>query len=180
MALAPVKERSGEAALYYQGPHSRFERIPARRNRAAMYQHVLLPTDGSELSERAARDGVRFAKSLGAQLTVLHTTPLFHSFELQAPSAAERALEYEEFWKKKAARALEPIERMAREASVVCGTVHRVAENPWEVIISLAAERGCDLIFMASHGRRGVTALLIGSETNKVLTHTKIPVIVWR
>jgi nucleotide-binding universal stress UspA family protein len=69
---------------------------------------------------------------------------------------------------------------MAREAGVVYGAVHRVADSPWQVIIDVAAERGCDLIFMASHGRRGVSALLIGSETNKVLTHTKIPVLVWR
>ena len=145
-----------------------------------MYQHLLLPTDGSELSERAARDGIRFAKSLGAQLTVLHITPVYYPFELHMHAAAERALEYEEFWKKKAARALEPIERMAREAGVVCSTVHRVAEGPSEVIVSVAAERGCDLIFMASHGRRSVTALLIGSETHKVVTHTTIPVLVWR
>ena len=149
-----------------------------------MYQHLLLPTDGSELSERAARDGVRFAKSLGAQLTVLHVTPLFYPSELPAPARgreyAARAREYEESSKENAARALGPIERMAREAGVVCSAVHRVTDSPWEVIINVAAERGCDLIFMASHGRRGVSALLIGSETNKVLTHTKIPVIVWR
>ena len=145
-----------------------------------MYQHVLLPTDGSELSERAARDGVRLAKSLGARLTVLHTTPLSYPFDMVEHAAAERASEYEEFWKKKAAHALEPIEQMAREASVVCSAVHRVAESPWEIIIKVAAERDCDLIFMASHGRGSVTALLIGSETNKVVTHTKIPVLVWR
>jgi nucleotide-binding universal stress UspA family protein len=153
-----------------------------------MYQHILLPIDGSELSERAARDGVRFAKSLGAQLTVLHTTPLFYPSELIAHKAPARAAheytasarEHEEFWKEKAARALEPIEQMAREAGVECSAVHRVTESPWEVIIRVAAERGCDLIFMASHGRSSVTALLIGSETNKVVTHTRIPVLVWR
>jgi nucleotide-binding universal stress UspA family protein len=149
-----------------------------------MYQHILLPTDGSELSERAARDGVSLAKSLGAQLTVLHTTPLFYPTQLTAPAGAShyaaRASEHESFWKEKAAQAIEPIERMAREAGIVCRGVHRVAESPWEVIINEAAERGCDLIYMASHGRRGVTALLIGSETNKVLSHTRIPVLVWR
>lgn len=153
-----------------------------------MFKHVLLPTDGSELSERAARDGLRFAKSISAQVTGLHITPLFYPSELQAYAAPAiaareydaRAREHEEFSKENAARALEPIERMALEAGVVCSTVHRVADSPWEVIINVAAERGCDVIFMASHGRRGVSALLIGSETNKVLTHTKIPVLVWR
>jgi nucleotide-binding universal stress UspA family protein len=145
-----------------------------------MYQHVLLPTDGSALSERAARDGVRFAKSLGAQLTVLHITPVTYPFELYEYSVADRTVEFEEFWKKKAARALEPLERMAHDAGVACTAVHRVAESPSEAIISVTAERGCDVVFMASHGRRGVSALLIGSETNKVLTHSSIPVIVWR
>jgi len=153
-----------------------------------MYQHVLLPTDGSELSEQAARDGVRYAKSLGAQLTALHTTPLYYPPVLPTHTAsahagheyAVRAHEYEEQSKESATRALEPIGQMAREAGVVYGAVHRVADSPWQAIIEVAAERGCDLIFMASHGRRGVSALLIGSETNKVLTHTKIPVLVWR
>jgi nucleotide-binding universal stress UspA family protein len=145
-----------------------------------MYQHVLLPTDGSELSARAARDGVRLARSLGAQLTVLHTTPAAYPFELYEHGAAEHALEFEEFWKEKAAWALEPIEQMARDAGVVCSAVHRVAQNPSDVIIKISADHGCDVIFMASHGRRGISALLIGSETVKVLTHSKIPVIVWR
>ena len=145
-----------------------------------MYQHVLLPTDGSALSERAARDGVRFAKSLGAQLTVLHITPVAYPFELHEYSAADRNVEFEELWKKRAARALEPIERMAHDAGVACTAVHRVAGSASEVIINVTEERGCDVVFMASHGRRGVSALLIGSETNKVLTHSSIPVIVWR
>ena len=153
-----------------------------------MYKHILLPTDGSSLSEQAARDGVRLSKSLGAQITVLHTTPLFYpdEFRVHAASAhagrvyAGRAREHEDFSKESAARILEPIERMARDASVVCDLVHRVAARPWEAIIGVAAERGCDLIFMASHGRSGVSALLMGSETNKVVTQTKIPVLVWR
>ena len=145
-----------------------------------MYQHVLLPTDGSALSERAARDGVRFAKSLGAQLTVLHITPVAYPFEFYEYSAADRTVEFEEFWKKRAARALDPLERMAHDAGVACTAVHRVADSASEVIINVTAERGCDVVFMASHGRRGVSALLIGSETNKVLTHSSIPIIVWR
>ena len=145
-----------------------------------MYQHLLLPIDGSELSERAARDGIRFAKSLGAQLTLLHVTPVYYPFELQSHAAAERALEHEEFWKKKAARALEPIQRMAQQASVVFIKLHRVAESPSVVIVNVATECGCDLIFMASHRRSGVTALLIGSEAQKVVMHSRVPVLVWR
>jgi nucleotide-binding universal stress UspA family protein len=140
-----------------------------------MYKHVLLPTDGSELSEQAARDGVRFAKLTGAQLTALHTTPV-----LYPPGTHVRPGEQEERSKADAQRALDPIERMARDANVAFTAAHRDSDNPWEAIISVAEERGCDLIFMASHGRRGINALLIGSETNKVLTHSKIPVFVWR
>jgi nucleotide-binding universal stress UspA family protein len=69
---------------------------------------------------------------------------------------------------------------MAHDAGVACTAVHRVAESASEVIINVTAERGCDVVFMASHGRRGVSALLVGSETNKVLTHSSIPVVVWR
>jgi nucleotide-binding universal stress UspA family protein len=153
-----------------------------------MYQHILLPTDGSELSQQAAREGVRFAKSIRARLTALHTTPFYYPPTLPAHTASAhagrhyevQAREYEEQSKQNATRALEPIELMAREAGVPCGVVHRVTDSPWQMIINVAAESGCDLIFMASHGRRGVSALLIGSETNKVLTHTKIPVLVWR
>ena len=145
-----------------------------------MYKHILLPTDGSELSERAAREGVRLAKSMGAQLTALHTTPLFYPSELHAQRAPEDALEHEKLSKRNAQRALDAIERIARDAGVAFTAVHRTSERPWEVIIEVAQERGCDLIFMASHGRRGISALLIGSETNKVLTHGKLPVLVWR
>lgn len=145
-----------------------------------MYKHLLLPTDGSELSERAAQDGVRLAKSIGAQITALHVTPLFYPSELQARTAPQDALEHEKLSKENARRALDAMERIARDAGVTFTAVHRASERPWEVIIDVAHERDCDLIVMASHGRRGISALLIGSETNKVLTHTKIPVIVWR
>ena len=153
-----------------------------------MYQHLLLPTDGSELSEGAAGDCVRLAKSLRAKITALHATSLYYPPVLPAHRASAHAGreyavlagEYEEQSKENAARALKPIERMAHAASVVFDAVHLVSDSPWQAIINVAAERGCDLIFMASHGRRGVSALLIGSETNKVLTHTKIPVLVWR
>ena len=145
-----------------------------------MYKHILLPTDGSELSERAAQAGVRLAKSIGAQITAVHATPLFYPSELHARTAPQDALEHEKLSKDNARRALDAIERIARDADVAFTAVHRASERPWEVIIDVAHERGCDLIFMASHGRRGISALLIGSETNKVLTHSKLPVLVSR
>jgi len=145
-----------------------------------MYKHILLPSDGSELSGQAVREGIRFAKLVGARLTALHTTPQFYPSQMAAHAIVERAREHDARSKDSAKHALDPIEQAAREADVACTVVHRVSDSPWEEIIKVAVERGCDLIFMASHGRRGVSALLLGSETNKVLTHSKIPVLVTR
>ena len=145
-----------------------------------MYKHVLIPTDGSELSEGAARSAVNFAKSVNARLTALHTTPIFHPTDLSGHAAYTHVVEHKELSEQNAQRVLKAVEQMAREAGVTIDTVHRVTDNPWEAIVNVAQEQGCDLIFMASHGRRGINALLMGSETNKVLIHTKIPVLVCR
>jgi nucleotide-binding universal stress UspA family protein len=146
-----------------------------------MYKHILLPNDGSELSARAVQEGVRFAKSINAQVTALHVTGLF--FPSGMPSYADvvaKVREHEQRAAESAKRALGAVEEAARSAGVTCTVLHRSSDNPWEEIIKVATERGCDLIFMASHGRRGVGALLLGSETNKVLTHSTIPVLVCR
>ena len=146
-----------------------------------MYNHILLPTDGSEFSARVVQEGVRFAKSINAQVTALHVTGLF--FPSGMPSHAdvvEKVREHEQRAAESARRALSAVEEVARSARVACNGVHRSNDGPWEEIIKVAKERGCDLVFMASHGRRGVSALLLGSETNKVLTHSTIPVLVCR
>jgi len=145
-----------------------------------MYKHILLPTDGSELSARAVAEGVRFAKSIGARVTALHVTPPFYPTEASGHTMVAQARKHEEEGKESARRALGAVEQAAGQAGVECTCVHRVSDVPWEEIISLAKERGCDVVFMASHGRRGVAALVLGSETNKVLTHSKIPVLVTR
>ena len=145
-----------------------------------MYQHILLPTDGSELSTQAVRAGIRLAKSLDARVTALHTTPQFYPSQMLAPEIILRAREYEAQVKEEVARVLAAVEEAAREAGVACNALHRASDSPWEEVIKIAAEQGCDLIVMASHGRRGVSALLLGSETTKVLTHSKIPVLVCR
>jgi nucleotide-binding universal stress UspA family protein len=145
-----------------------------------MYKHILLPTDGSELSAKAVRDGIQLAKEIGARVTALHVTAPFYPSELTPSTLTAHAREHEEAAQESAKRALGPVEAAARAAGVACTTVHRVSDGPFEEIIQVAAESGCDLIFMASHGRRGVKAMLLGSETNKVLTHSKIPVLVTR
>jgi nucleotide-binding universal stress UspA family protein len=145
-----------------------------------MYKHILLPTDGSDLSATAVRDGVKFAKEIGARVTALHVTPPFHPTEATPTSFTAHIHEHDAKAKESAERALGAVTEAARVAGVPCATVHQVSSSPYEAIIALAGEAGCDLIFMASHGRRGVAALLLGSETNKVLTHSKIPVLVFR
>jgi nucleotide-binding universal stress UspA family protein len=145
-----------------------------------MYKHVLLPTDGSELSATAVRAGIQFAKEIGARVTALHVTPPFHPVEMTPSVFTAHAEEHEAKSKESAQRALDQVTAAARTAGVSCTPVHRVSHSVYEAIIGLAAEAGCDLIFMASHGRRGVAALLLGSETSKVLTHSRIPVLVTR
>jgi nucleotide-binding universal stress UspA family protein len=145
-----------------------------------MYKHILLPTDGSELSAKAVRDGVQLAKEIGARVTALTVTPPFYPSEMSPSAMAAHAQEHEARTKEAASRALAVAEAAAKAAGVPCALLHRVSDGPYEEIIKAAGDAGCDLIFMASHGRRGVSALLLGSETNKVLTHSKIPVLVTR
>jgi nucleotide-binding universal stress UspA family protein len=145
-----------------------------------VYKHILLPTDGSELSAKAVRDGIQLAKEIGAQVTALHVTAPFFPSELTPAALTAHAQEHDARAKESARRALGAVEEAARAAGVACTAVHRVSDGPFEEIIQVATDSGCDLIFMASHGRRGVKAMLLGSETNKVLTHSTIPVLVTR
>ena len=145
-----------------------------------MFKHILLPTDGSDLSTRAVRAGINLAKSVAARVTVVHATTPFDASQMLTQQMKELARELEERAKSDAARALEPAKDAAREAGVACDVLHQVSDSPSEEIIKVATEQGCDLILMASHGRRGISALLLGSETAKVLTHSKVPVLVWR
>ncbi|MGH8429228.1 MAG: universal stress protein, partial [Solimonas sp.] len=125
-----------------------------------MYKHILLPTDGSELSAIAVRDGIQFAKEIGARVTALHVTAPFHPTELTPSAFTAHIQEHDAKAKESAQGALGAVTEAARAAAVPCTTVHRVSNSPYEAIIAVAGETGCDLIFMASHGRRGVAALL--------------------
>jgi nucleotide-binding universal stress UspA family protein len=145
-----------------------------------MYRHILLPTDGSELSARAVGEGIRLAKALGARVTALHVTPPLYSEGENPSDFAAQVREHARRSEASTRRALDYAERAAREAGVACAALHKERENPWEEIIWTATSESCDLIFMASHGRRGVAGLVLGSETHKVLTHSKVPVLVVR
>ncbi len=145
-----------------------------------MFKHILLPTDGSVLSEMAIKKGVEFAKEINAKVCGLTVTKPFHVFTTDVTELEDTRGTYIEDTKVFADKRLAVLEQAAKLAGVTYEVVHKIGDHPWEEIIKTATERGCDVIFMASHGRRGVAALVIGSETNKVLTHTKIPVLVYR
>lgn len=142
-----------------------------------MYQHVLIPTDGSELAERAVRHGLSLAKFIGAKVTVIVVEERLPGW-LSFAGVAEADAQYVEQIKKHAANALDRVANAAKQASVPCDTVQVEDGDPYEAIIATATDRGCDLIVMASHGRRGLSAVVLGGVTNKVLTHTKVPVLV--
>ncbi|MBR0740351.1 universal stress protein [Bradyrhizobium liaoningense] len=143
-----------------------------------MYRHILIPTDGSQLAEHAVTSGLSLAKSLGAKVTVIIVEEPFSIFDLAEPGAFQELAKLTEQIKKYAASVLNRVTNAAKQAGVYCDTVQVEDTQPHQAIIATAADRGCDLIVMASHGRSGLSMLLIGSVTNKVLTHAKIPVLV--
>ncbi|HVJ73943.1 MAG TPA: universal stress protein [Casimicrobiaceae bacterium] len=147
-----------------------------------MYKHLLVATDGSKLSGKAVTHAIALAKPLGAKLTAFYAAP-----EMPMPVYAEGVVfqplskkEYTASMAKEASKVLDAVVAKAKAAGVSCAAAHAIAPSPWEAILAAAKKSGCDAIVMASHGRRGVSALLLGSETQKVLTHGKTPVIVVR
>jgi len=145
-----------------------------------MYKHILIPTDGSALSEMAIRQGILFAKSMQARVTAMTVSIPFHAFALDPVMLSDTPGQYERDCEELAEKCLGVAKAEASVAGVSCETLHVQAPHPYEAIIDAARKGGCDLIFMASHGRKGVSALVLGSETTKVLTHSKIPVLVCR
>lgn len=149
-----------------------------------MYTHILIPTDGSERSERALREGATFAAALGARLTVVHVTRPLHSMlgepiTVGAMTNEARAFVHE-YLTADAEAALSAAGAIAEKAGVACDAVRVEHEHIYQAIIDTARERGCDLIAMASHGRSGLQGVILSSETVKVLIHSKIPVLVYR
>ena len=145
-----------------------------------MFKHILLPTDGSNLSESAVRQGVALAKALGARVTALHVSPEFHIVTYRAKSLEDTENQYMDDTQRYAAEVLAQVQREAQASGVACETVSVVSDHPYEVIVNTARERDCDLIAMASHGRKGIKGFLLGSETQKVLVLCDKPVLVFR
>ena len=146
-----------------------------------MYKHVLLPTDGSALSAVAVENGLQFAKAIGAKVTgfyvVLERQP--ESFEDYSPVDVKTS-NLADVGAQEARQYLAAIESKAKAAGVPCETMSLKHVSPHQAIIQAARLRGCDLIIMASHGKKGITGELIGSETSRVITNCKIPVLVYR
>ena len=157
-------------------------KVHNRQKGLNMFKHILVPTDGSKLSVKTIKQAVKFAKSVGAKITGFYATPEFGStyygdgYILRAPSANA----YAEASEKQARKCLSTVEVEADVEKVPCEVLHVVSDSPYEAIIEAARKKKCDLIFMASHGRRGLSGLVLGSETHKVLIHSKIPVLVCR
>lgn len=145
-----------------------------------MFKHVLIPTDGSGLSMKAVESGVDFAKSIGAKVTVLTVVEPAGVLGTDSRRVAETRKAYEQQVRDIAERELKDAERIARKRGVPCTTILQGHEQPYKAIIDTATKRRCDLIAMASHGRKGVAALVLGSVTSKVLTYSRIPVLVYR
>ena len=127
-----------------------------------MYRHILIPTDGSELSQRGVAHGLALAKSVGAKVTAIYVVEPLLAVTGDFASVLDRA------------------EHAAREAGVFCETMQKENVQPDQAIVAAAEDKGCDLIVMSWHGRSGLSTLLIGSVTNKVLTYAKTPVLVCR
>ena len=145
-----------------------------------MYKRILIPSDGSEASERAILAGVGFAREVGAEVVGLTVTPPFRVVTADSVMLEDTPEQFDAASSALARGILAVIEDAARDAGVPCRSEHAVEDDPYAAIIDTARRLGCDLIAMASHGRHGLKGLLLGSETQKVLVHGTIPVLVHR
>jgi nucleotide-binding universal stress UspA family protein len=150
-----------------------------------MYKSILVATDGSTLSAGAVKQAVMLAKAIGAKLTVIHAMPNYETFVKERYNvlpalAAPVKKKYQEEFTAASKKILDDACAKAAAAGIECARVSVASASPYEAIIKQAAKAKCDLIMMASHGRRGLQGILLGSETQKVLTHSNIPVLVVR
>ncbi len=149
-----------------------------------MFKHILVPTDGSALSDIAVRQAIDLAFTLRARITAIHVVggyrPAFENDGFKMPKMPALKERFEEEETARANEILGAVKKAAAEAGVTCFSAVVTGDSPYEAIIEHAAASKCDLIVMASHGRRGFEGILLGSETQKLLAHSKIPVMVCR
>ena len=147
-----------------------------------MFRNILVPTDGTALSRKAIQGAVQLARQQKARLTALHVVPPYESGMTDEASVLHylSPVQYAERTRAAAQKHLAVVGKAAAAAGVSCKLLQVSGRFPFEEILRAAQRRKCDLIYMASHGRRGIARLLMGSETSKVLAHSKIPVLVCR
>jgi nucleotide-binding universal stress UspA family protein len=148
-----------------------------------MFKNILVPVDGSELSNAAVNSACSFAREAAARLTFYYAKPTYFPTAIAGEALFDDVSAYDAFravMDKQAETILHKAAQTAADAGVAAETMSSEHDSPHDGIIAAAASKACDLIFMASHGRRGASALLLGSETQKVLTHCRIPVLVYR
>ncbi|HYJ20286.1 MAG TPA: universal stress protein [Burkholderiales bacterium] len=147
-----------------------------------MFKHILLPTDGSSVSDKAVKRGIEFAKKIKARVTALHVVPAFKFMADEGITPLSPALKkrFQDEGMARAKAMLDAVAKQARTRGVRCATLCVSSDLPYEEIVATARRKKCDLIMMASHGRRGLSSILLGSETAKVLTHSKVPVLIVR
>lgn len=145
-----------------------------------MFTNILLPTDGSDLATKAVDAGIELAKRLGAKVTIVTVVEPFHILAVSAAQLEDTRDSYERHAAEHAREVLAAAAAKAEAAGVPANQLTRRGDHPAEEIVAAAAEIGADLIAMASHGRRGLSAIMLGSQTARVLSQTKIPVLVFR
>ncbi len=146
-----------------------------------MFKHILISTDGSPVSNKAAKAGIALANALGARITAYCAIEPMQPIYVEGYAFDQKVLEgIDERAREVAQKRVDAIGKMAKAAGVPFVSVVGKALTPYEGIIAAAKQRKCDVIFMASHGRRGFSRLIMGSVTQKVLTHSRIPVVVYR
>jgi nucleotide-binding universal stress UspA family protein len=145
-----------------------------------MYKHILIATDGSELAAKAVTAGLELAKRLGAKATAVTATEPWAAVVTGEAAFGFPPDEYEKAAANMAARVLSAVGDTAKRVGIECATLHAKDQYPAEGILEAAKANGCDLIVMASHGRRGLSRLLLGSEAVRVLTHSAVPVLICR
>jgi nucleotide-binding universal stress UspA family protein len=145
-----------------------------------VFKHILLPTDGSPVSDKAVKRGIEFAKKIKARVTALHVVSAFRFMADEGVLNPTLRKRFEDEGKARGKEILDAIARQARAKGVRCATVCVSGDQAFPEIVATARRSKCDLIMMASHGRRGISSLLLGSVTSKVLLHSKVPVLVVR
>lgn len=148
-----------------------------------MYSHILIPIDGSELSTKASQQAIELAKLCKAKVSAIMVSHTFRQVRDEGflvPTMASVRERWDEQMAERAQGPLQAVADHAKRAGVECQTLHVIADSPYEAIIEAANQHGCDMIAMGSHGHGGVKQFFVGSETARVLSHTKIPVVVYR